>query len=170
MKMLLTVAGAALALAGTAAFADPIPQSSDAFSVYAKDADWTIYADASTKTCLGERVGPEGNVIQMGMTQDKGEAYIGVFTKADIGIQDDQPIEIGVDGTIFTGTSRGIVSGELKDGYHGGYVVTNNPDFVNAVANGKELVAFPEKTGVFMVNLDGTKKAIEQIEACNKAQ
>ena len=46
-------------------------------------------------------------------------------------------------------------------------MVTNNP-FVNAIANGKELVAFPEQTGVLVVNLTGTKKAIEQIEACNK--
>jgi len=156
----------ALACAGAALAQSPIPQSGDDMSIYKEMDQWTIYGDASRGSCLAERVDSVGNVMQMGLTKDKSAGYIGVFTMAETDIKKSQPIEIAVDGQIFTGESYGISSKKLEGDYSGGYVMSDSPDFVDAIANGKELVAFPEKTGVFKVDLTGTKAAIEEIRAC----
>ena len=171
MKRTYLLAIVTLAITGSAALAEgPVPESSDALSVFEKDGEWTIYADASRNTCLAERVGVEGNVMQMGIMPNQTEAYVGVFTTGNVQIEPSQKIEIAVDGTIFTGQAHGLVSLGLSEQYHGGYVVSNNPDFVSAIANGRELIAFPNVTGAFMVDLTGTKHAIEEIKKCHAAQ
>ena len=171
MKRISLLAAAALAMTGSAAFAQgPVPESSDALSVFSKNGEWTIYADNSRNTCLAERVDPVGNVMQMGIMPNQTEGYVGVFTPAEIEVQPKQKIEIAVDGTIFTGEARGLVSLGLSKQYKGGYVVSNSPDFVNAIANGRELVAFPNVSGSFIVDLTGTKRAIENIRKCHQAQ
>ena len=128
--------------------------------------EWTIYADATRGSCLAERVGPEGNVMQMGLTKNQADAYVGVFTPAAMDFDRSQPIQIAVDGRVFEGKSHGIRSRKLGGEYFGGYIVTNNPDLVNAIAEGSELVAFPERRGLFVIDLTGTKAAIEEIRTC----
>lgn len=165
------ILAAALAVVGTTVFADsesPIPSSSDAFTVYTEMDLWTVYADADTRTCLAERVDEMGNVFQMGLTKDHLYGYIGVFTLADVKIKDTQEIEIFIDDKVFLGKSYGIKSKKLKGDYSGGYALTDSPEFVDAIANGQTLIAFPEKEGIFVVDLIGTKKAIEETRACNK--
>lgn len=170
MKRLGLLAIAALVISGSAALAEgPVPESSDALSVFSKNGEWTIYADSSRNTCLAERVDPAGNVMQMGVMPNQTQGYVGVFTKAPINVQPKQPIEIAVDGTVFEGEARGLVSLGLSKEYKGGYVVSNNPDFVNAIANGRELIAFPEVQGAFIIDLTGTKRAIEQIQKCQQS-
>lgn len=162
---------AATTVSVTAVLADtdsPIPSSADAFAVYKEMELWTIYADGDTKTCLAERVDDAGNVFQMGLTKDHQYGYVGVFTLADVKIKDSQEIEVIVDGKVFVGKSYGIKSSKLRGDYAGGYALTDSPEFVDAVANGQVLVAFPEKEGLFVVDLTGTKAAIEATRACNK--
>lgn len=171
MKRISLLATAALLMAGSAALAEgPVPESSDSLSVFSKNGEWTIYADKSRNTCLAERVDPAGNVMQMGIMPSQTEGYVGVFTPAPIEVKPKQKIEIAVDGTIFAGEARGLVSLGLSKDYKGGYVVSNNPDFVNAIANGRELVAFPQSSGSFVLDLTGTKRAIENIKKCYAAQ
>lgn len=156
---------------GSAAYAgSPLPDSNDSLAVYSQAKDWTVYVDASHGNCLAERSDDAGNAMQMGQTKDHSAAYVGVFTKAETGFSGSQPIEIAVDGTVFVGESHALRSGQLAGGYSGGYVVTDNPNFVNAIAEGRELVAFPGLEGTFVVDLTGTKVAIEEIEKCNKLQ
>ncbi len=155
-----------LAFASTAWAADPIPESSDSLSEYKQMGEWTIYADATRGSCLAERVGPEGNVMQMGLTQNQSDAYVGVFTPAKMDFDRSQPIEIAVDGQVFEGRSHGIRSRKLGGEYFGGYIVTNNPNLINAIAEGSELVAFPERKGLFVIDLTGTKVAIEEVRTC----
>lgn len=171
IRIALSAAFALAVMAGSAAHAEgPVPESSDALSVFTKDGDWTIYADNSRDTCLAERVGPDGNVMQMGIMPNQTEGYVGVFTPADIQIAPKQKIEIAVDGSVFAGEARGLVSLGMSKQYKGGYVVSNNPEFVNAIANGRELIAFPNVTGSFIVDLTGTKRAIADIKKCHQAQ
>ncbi|GGH32450.1 hypothetical protein SAMN05444007_106159 [Cribrihabitans marinus] len=162
--------GASL-IAATSAFADsnsPIPSSSDAFTIYKEMDLWTVYADASTKTCLAESVDDVGNVFQMGLTKDHQYGYIGVFTQADVKIPASQEVAVIVDGNAFVGKSYGIKSKKLRGDYTGGYALTQSPEFVDAIANGQVLIAFPEMEGLFVVDLTGTKDAIEATRACNK--
>ncbi len=147
---------------------DVLPSSGDSFTIYGEVEDWTIYLDNDRGTCLAERSDIEGNVIQMGLTKDQKYGYVGVFTKADIDTKGRQEIAIAVDGEVFAGESHGIKSKKLGGEYSGGYILTNNPDMVTAIANGKTLVAFPEKTGAFTVDLTGTKRAIEEARKCTQ--
>lgn len=173
MKNLRTLAGALtfFFVAGSAAFAsdlsDVLPARGDSLSLYKEVGEWTVHADASRGSCLIERSDAEGNVMQMGLTKDQSTAYVGVFTKADISIKPNQPIEIAVDGVVFVGESFGIRSGQVSGNYSGGYVLSNDPDFVTAIAEGRKLVAFPEKTGLFVVDLTGTKRAIDEARKCH---
>lgn len=57
------------------------------FSEFGEVEDWTIYADADTKTCLAERVDEVGKVMQMGVTKDYDYAYVGIVTLADIDVK-----------------------------------------------------------------------------------
>lgn len=144
-----------------------LPSSGDAFTAYSEVENWTIYSDATTGTCLAERADGEGNVLQMGLTKDHGYGYIGVFTTADVKIKSKQDVSIAIDGSVFTGESHGIKSKKLVGDYKGGYILANNPDFIKAIEEGHELVAFPQKTGAFVVDLSGTKRAIEETRKCN---
>lgn len=145
---------------------DPIPESSDNLSVFKQMEEWTIYADATRGSCLAERVDAEGNAMQMGLTKDGTAAYVGVFTPAKVDFKRSDPIAIAVDGKIFEGKSHGVRSKKLAGEQHGGYIITNNPDLVDAIANGSKLIAFPEKLGLFEVDLTGTKSAIDEIRTC----
>jgi hypothetical protein len=163
-----TVLGAlsAIAIASVAWAEDPIPESGDSLSVFKEMGEWTIYADATRGSCLAERVDSEGNAMQMGLTKDGSAAYVGVFTLAEVDFRRNDPIAIAVDGKIFEGKSHGVRSKKLVGGQHGGYIITNNPELVDAIANGEKLIAFPEKVGVFEVDLTGTKVAIDEIRTC----
>lgn len=145
----------------------PIPSSSDSFTEFGMVEGWTIYADQTTKTCLAERTDEVGNVMQMGVTKDHDYAYVGIFTQADIDVKGENDIAIAIGEAIFVGKSDGIKSGKLKGDYRGGYVLTNNPNMVTAVAEGHELVAFPDRPFAFVIDLAGTKKAIEEARKCN---
>lgn len=166
-----TSALAAVLLAGLAPAAwaegSPIPSGSETLTVYAEVEDWTIYSDSATMTCLAERRDDAGNAVQMGLTKDKEFAYIGVFTHGELPKRDGDKVIIAIDGVTFSGEVKRISSKKLSEGYNGGYLLTNNPDFVKAVAEGKELVAFPESPVAFIVDLTGTKAAIETARKCN---
>jgi hypothetical protein len=145
----------------------PIPKSSDMFTVYGTVGDWIVYADADTKTCLVERVDDEGNVMQMGVTKDRDAAYVGIFTLGDIDVKKKQAIAVAVDGQVFFGEAYGMKSKKLQGDYAGGYILTDNPELITAIAEGRELIAFPEEPVAYVVDLTGTKLAIEEARKCN---
>ena len=157
--------------AGSAAHAlevsDIVPASSDSLKLYKEVGDWTVYADADRGSCLIERSDDDGNAMQMGLTKDQSATYVGVFTQKETDIKPKQAIAIAVDGMVYAGESYGIRSGKLQDNYSGGYVLSDDPDFVTAIAEGRELIAFPEKPWFFVVDLTGTKRAIDEAKNCH---
>ncbi|MEO4042950.1 hypothetical protein AAFN47_15210 [Hoeflea sp. CAU 1731] len=158
---------------GSAAYAmeisDIVPASGDTLVVYKQSGDWTVYSDADRGSCLIERSDDDGNAMQMGMTKDLSAVYVGVFTQKDAKIAPQTPIAIAVDGKVYAGESYGVRSGELKGNYSGGYVLSNDPGFVEAIAKGHELLAFPDKPWFFIIDLTGTFKAIEAARECHKS-
>lgn len=161
----LAAAGNAYALEAS----EIVPASGDHLEVYKQVGEWTVHADTTRGNCLIERTDDVGNAMQMGFVKDGSAVYLGVFTKQPVSIEPDQPIQIAVDGQVYAGESYGLVSGSLSGNYAGGYVVSQDPAFVTAIAKGRELVAFPEKKGVFIVDLTGTYRAIDEAKACNKS-
>ena len=122
--------------------------------------------DRSRNSCLIERVDAQGNVVQMGLTEIKAIGYLGVFTQADIDLKPgEDPVIVAFDDALFTGTAT-RVSKHLPDGYKGGYMLTDDPGFVDLVQRKYEMVVFPGEAYAIVINLDGSLKAIDAARDC----
>ncbi|MBK0325894.1 hypothetical protein I5535_01165 [Rhodobacteraceae bacterium F11138] len=156
----------ALGAAGAALFA--VSASADTFEKYGEVEGWKVFADQDKQSCLIEAVDDAENVVQMGLTSDKAAAYVGVFTKAktDIKSGDKEAVVIEIDGDLYVGEATGM-RGNITKGYSGGYVLSDDPNFVEDLAKKYVMNVFPEKEYGFAVNLDGTFKAIEMAKKCN---
>lgn len=153
-------------IAAPAVASDVLPSQSGTFTKWGEVEGFTIYVDEDRSSCLAERVDENGNVLQMGLTKDQEFGYLGVFTQTDIDVlEDGEEIKLSLDGIPFSGEAR-TKTGNLADGYQGGYVLTNNPNFVDAVQRRYEMVVFPENDYAFTVSLAGTFKAIEEARKC----
>lgn len=145
-----------------------ISKQGSGFAVYGEVENYTIYANAERMTCLAEAVDAAGTVVQMGLNKDRDLGYIGVFTQADIYGGDapkDAPLVITVNGNVYTGEGE-METKRLARGYHGGYILANNPNFVADIENGEAMIAFSDRGDGIVVDLNGTKKAIEEASAC----
>ena len=165
------IAATSVALsAATAAYAqnqNPLPKATDVLVRYGDDVEgWTVYANQTRGDCLIVRQdGP--SAVQMGVTANQEVGYLGVFTKEDIGLQNGNTSDIfvSIDGQLFKGVATST-SGELKGGYSGGYILTDDPKFKRAVAKRYKMTVFPETKGTFVVDLEGTFKAMAAGRKC----
>ncbi|MFT5343978.1 MAG: reverse gyrase [Paracoccaceae bacterium] len=80
---------------------------------------------------------------------------------------ENEAVVISLDGTLYFGEATGM-RGNITKGYSGGYVVSDDPQFVDDIARKYVMTVFPEKEYAFEVNLNGTYKAIEEARECNK--
>ena len=103
----------------------------------------------------------------MGVTANQEVGYLGVFTKVDIGLQNGttSDIFVSIAGHLYKGVATST-SGELKGGYSGGYILTDDPNFKRDVAKQYEMIVFPETKGTFVVDLKGTYKAMAMGRKC----
>jgi hypothetical protein len=149
---------------------NPLPKSTDVLVRYGDDIEgWTVYANQTRGDCLIVRQdGP--SAVQMGVTANQEVGYLGVFTKEDIGLQNGNTSDIfvSIDGQLFKGVATSTTTGELKGGYSGGYILTDDPKFKRAVAKRYEMTVFPETKGTFVVDLKGTFKAMAMGRKCLK--
>lgn len=129
---------------------------------------WKVFVDVEKKSCLIEKIDGVGNVVQMGLTEDRGVGYVGIFTLAETDIKKDdkEAVAIGIGDNLYIGESTGM-RGNITKGYTGGYVLSDDPQFVTDIAQQYTMIVFPEKEWVFEVDLTGTKKAIEMARECN---
>ena len=145
--------------------------TADTFTKYGEAEGWNVYADKEKLSCLIENVDDAGNVVQMGLTPDRGVGYVGVFTKGETTIQknDKEAVAVLIGENLYLGEATGM-RGNITKGYSGGYVLSDDPQFVEDIARQYEMVVFPEKKHSFIVNLAGTLKAIEMARECNAEQ
>lgn len=169
-KLLSTVA--LIALASTGAYAagagDVLPKEGAKFTKWGEAEGWTVFVDESRGTCLIERVDANGNVVQMGLTSNQEFGYLGVFTKADVKPKNNT-VHLSLDGKEYYGDADAQKK-RLADGYKGGYILANNPNFVEDVMKKYVMTVYPEDANTFDVSLDGTFKAIEAARVCNAEQ
>ena len=160
------VAAASIALStAMPAFADnPLPKASDVLVKYADVGDWTVYKNQTRGDCLIVRTdGP--NAVQMGVTADQSVGYLGVFTKVDIGLKSgtQSQIFVSIDGHLYAGVATQT---DAKGGYTGGYILTDDPNFKRDVAKKYTMTVFPQTKGEFVVDLEGTFKAMAMGRKC----
>lgn len=173
MSLKTLVSAAALAtLAATATFAadvgDVLPKDNAEFTKWGEAEGWNVFIDQSRGTCLIERVDAAGNVVQMGLTSSHEFGYLGVFTKADVKPKNNT-VHLSLDGKQYYGDADAQKK-KLAEGYKGGYILANNPNFVNDVMKKYVMTVYPEDANTFDVSLKGTFKAIEAARKCNAEQ
>lgn len=161
---LFTLTAAATVIAAAAA-------NADTFQKYGDVEGWNVYVDVEKKSCLIEAVDAAENVVQMGLTKDRGVGYLGVFTKGETNIKKDstEAVAILIGENLYIGEVTGM-RGNITKGYSGGYVLSDSPQFAEDIAQQYEMVVFPETEYAFVVDLTGTKKAIEMARGCNDKQ
>jgi len=157
----------------TAVFAqqqNPLPLATDSLVRYGPDVEgWTVYANKTRGDCLIVNSFGPGSV-QMGVDANQALGYLGVFTKEDIGIKNGtEPIFVDIDGNLYAGVAT-TTTGQLKGGYSGGYILTDNPAFKRDVAKKYTMIVFPKTPGAFVVDLRGTYKAMAKGRKCLSEQ
>lgn len=165
--LLIAAVSATMAMAADKA----VPPGSDGFTKYGSVEGWNIFIDNERGSCLIEKIDEAGNVVQMGLTKDHEFGYVGVFTKADLGIKKGkkEKIYLDLDGNLYWSTATDM-KGNITEGYQGGYILANNPDFISDLAKKHVMTVFPKKEAAFTVDLTGTYKAIAEARKCNAEQ
>ena len=151
------------AIAATGAMAE------SKFTHFGSVEGWNVFLDHEKNSCMIEAKDDFDNVVQMGLTADRGVGYIGVFTKAETNIKKGQKEAVAVllGENLYVGEATGM-RGNITDGYTGGYLLTDDPEVVTAIQKEYTMAVFPEKDYGFIVDLKGTYKAIEMGRECNK--
>lgn len=161
------------AVSATTAMANDhaVPPGSDGFTKYGAVEGWNVFIDNERKTCLIERVDEADNVVQMGVTKNRKFGYVGVFTKADLGLKKGKKskIYLDLDGNLYWSNATDM-KGNITEGYQGAYILANNPDFISDVEKKYVMTVFPKTEAVFTVDLKGTYKAIEAARKCTNEQ
>lgn len=140
------------------------------FEKFGEVEGWKVFIDNEKNSCLIEAIDDAENVVQMGLTQDRGVAYVGVFTKAKTKIKKDEKkaVAVLIGDNLYFGESTGM-RGNITKGYTGGYVLSDDPQFVDDLARQYVMVVFPDESYTFAVDLKGTFEAIKMAKECNKA-
>lgn len=154
--------------ASSAEETDVLPKQNAEFTKWGEAEGWNIFVDQSRGTCLIERADANGNVVQMGLTKDQKFGYVGVFTQADVKPKDNR-VHLLLDDKAYFGDASSAPK-KLAEGYKGGYILANNPDFVDDVMKRYTMTVYPDDANSFDVSLDGTFKAIEAARKCNAEQ
>ena len=166
MSLLVAISAGVLSATTVYAQQNPLPLASDTLVRYGADVeDWTVYANKTRGDCLiVSSFGPGS--VQMGVAADHSVGYLGVFTKLDIGVQNGtEEIFVDIDGHLYNGVAT-TTSGQLKGGYSGGYILTDDPAFKRDVAKKYTMIVFPQTPGAFVVDLRGTYKAMAMARKC----
>ncbi len=160
-------------IAATAVFTAALATTANAqnFLKYGEVEGWKVFIDQEKKSCLIEAVDVNENVVQMGLTKDRGVGYLGVFTKGETNIKrgETNEIVILIGNNVYAGEATGM-RGNITKGYSGGYVLSDSPQFAKDIAQQYEMVVFPKTEYAFVVDLSGTKKAMEMARECNSKQ
>ncbi len=157
------------AVAMTTAFA--AQAADEKFLKYGEIEGWKVFIDEEKKSCLLEAVDDAENVVQMGLTQDRSVGYLGVFTKGETAIKqgETEAVAILIGENLYVGEAMGM-RGNITKGYSGGYILSDDPQFANDIAQQYVMTVFPETDFAFTVDLAGTKKAMEMARECNDKQ
>ncbi|PCJ09348.1 MAG: hypothetical protein COB16_03975 [Rhodobacteraceae bacterium] len=167
----LAAVAAVLSISATSAFsASAVLPGDGTFTKYGEVEGWTVYVDVDRKSCLIERMDDQSNVVQMGLTSDHKLGYLGVFSKtADLSSGRKEDVFVDLDGVMYSSKATKMKK-NITEGYTGGYILANNPQFIEDLAKKYTMTVFPKKEQSFVVDLAGTYKAMELARTCNAEQ
>ncbi|PVA09782.1 hypothetical protein DC366_11710 [Pelagivirga sediminicola] len=148
-----------------AADTEVLPAKGDEISKYRDAGAWTIRENATRGSCFASYQSESGAIVQFGFTKDEQAGYLGLFSQLAEDVAPKQEIAVLANGNLYVGEATGV-GASLADGYEGGYILVNNPEFVKDIELGKELVAFPETPESYIVDMSGAKNAVYEVRKC----
>jgi len=146
--------------------AEVLPESGDEVERYRAAGDWTVYSNLTRKTCFMTRLYDNGGAVQMGLTKDGDYGYIGVFVKGAEVEGEIEDVTALINGNTYTG--KGYPATHLEGGYQGGYILANNTKLRYDLAQGEEMVAFPDTGYGVIVDLKAAGNAIFEVRKCTE--
>ncbi|SFL45383.1 hypothetical protein SAMN04488042_101258 [Shimia aestuarii] len=161
------VAAASMMMAASLAYAADetvLPTKGDAIETYWSAKFWTIFKNNTRQSCFIEWRS-ENSVVQAGLTPDQNSGYLGAFVKGYEPPEGAHEITIALNDKLYVGnaiTESRAISGGLK----GGYIVFDNPNFVNDLEEAREFVAFRGSPRSMTVKVKTPKNAIDRARDC----
>ena len=154
--------------AAPAAFAgDAIPPGNDGFTEWGKSGDWVIFIDNERQTCLAEKFDEERNAIQIGLTKDDKNAYLGLFTPltdANRGQEADVTLQVG-ELRASSKVREWETTDEVK--YIGTYVEAESFNFADDHLAAQKVIIYPDEVQATTMSLDGIGAALTSARECN---
>lgn len=135
--------------------------------VFAQEAGWNVINSEALGGCLMEQTQDSGIQVQFGINGKRELGYVALFAREDLGLPDGETrvANFNIDGALFEGEGQTVVT----DGFEGGFLYFNNPNFINDIINGEKMVITTEAGTEVPVDLTGTKAAGDAVLACEVA-
>lgn len=132
--------------------------------VFGQEAGWNILKSDALGGCFMEQTQESGIQVQFGINGKRELGYVALFVREDLGLPDGdtQIVNFNIDGDLFDGEGETHKS----EGFEGGFLYFNNPDFINDIIEGETMVITTQSGGEITVDLKGTKAAGEAVLAC----
>ncbi len=166
-KLYPAIGAIALALATPLAAAtdDVLPAKGDEITKFRDAGAWTIRANDTRGSCFASYKAESGAIVQFGFTKDESTGYLGLFSQNVNITEKEQAVAFIANGNLYSGEATGV-GASIEDGYEGGYILVNNPEFVKDIEAGKELVVFPEMPETYVVDMSGAANALYEVRKC----
>ena len=159
----------AIALACAAPFAaaaqDILPTRGDKISEFRTAGAWHIRKNETRNVCFASYKSDSGAIVQFGFINDETAGYLGLFSQRASDVAATQEIAVLANGHLYVGEATGM-GPSIEDGYEGGYILVNNPEFVKDIEIGQELIAFPDMPNSYIVDMSGAKNAVYEVRKC----
>ena len=130
---------------------------------------WEIRIDPeSGNGCFMETSLEDGSVVQFGFVPNRNGGFFSIYNAnwTDIVEGEKANVKLEFDAKQFSGEAAGVTQG----GVPGGYAYFNNPNVRAEFARSKTMIIFDDKGHTIELDLSGTSKAAQAVEACQKQQ
>ena len=136
---------------------------------WGKSGDWSVLINADAGSgCLIQKDFADGVRVRFGFLPDRQGSYFAALSR------DWTHIEAESTGTVKFLTDQAKFAGEVvmieEDGWFGGWAFFNNPNLTVELAQRRSITVIGPQGGTFEVDLEGSSRAIAQMEECQTAQ
>ena len=167
-RALISSATVALVIAAPAMASKTLYRGGEAYSLFDTESGWEVWANETTGGCFLQDRENYGNLVQMGLrTDDTDSTFIGVWNDETEILAPGEEIDVTlkVDGTSYPFVAKANMA-PVSEGHHGAYIWVDNQDFISDVYAGTQMQVNVADSVDFIVDLEGTRKALDRAADC----
>ena len=130
---------------------------------------WKIRIDSeSGNGCFMETSVEDGTIVRFGEVPNRSGGFFAIYNSewTDIVVGEEASVMLEFDAKQFSGNAIG----DARDGVPGGYAFFNNPNVRGEFSRSRTMIIHGDKGHTASVDLSGTSKAVQAVEACQKQQ